>query len=455
MSKMNPTSISEIVDHHPLSRFQMGVLFLCFLVAGMDGFDTAAIGYVAPALRQEWGLQSAQLVPAFGAGLVGLMIGSFVFGPLADRVGRRKVMLLSVLVFGIGALVSAHAPDIWTLILLRLFTGLGLGGAMPVCLTLSAEYSPARYRMILVTMSWMGFTAGLAAGGEVAATIIPTHGWRTLFTIGGLVPLVLLPFLYRWLPESISYLAMRPGSEQRLRATLAKITRANDWQTMTFMPPGPESRQKSPISQLFTGQFSIATPLLWVTFFCSLYVFYLLTNWLPTILKDAGLPIAAASRINAMMPLGGTIGSVVLALIMGRTNPCVVLWISYLSASALLAAAGFMLGHATWVMLFVFLAGFLWIGGQNGINLLATSIYPTTVRATGVGWALAAGRVGAITGSISGSSVLSFAGSTQSFFAAVAAPLAIAAFAQLLLHLFYGKILVSQRTDTAAAAVVP
>lgn len=156
--------ISEIIDRARISPYQILILTLCFLIALLDGFDTAIIGYIAPALREEWGLQPAQLSPAFGAGLFGLLIGSLLFGPLADAIGRKRVLLVAVLVFGGCTLASAYAHSIESLTLLRFITGIGLGGAIPTCITLSSEYSPARRRMLMVTLSWSGFTAGLALG---------------------------------------------------------------------------------------------------------------------------------------------------------------------------------------------------------------------------------------------------------------------------------------------------
>ncbi|MFJ4238166.1 MFS transporter [Serratia nevei] len=184
--------ISEIIDRARISPYQILILTLCFLIALLDGFDTAIIGYIAPALREEWGLQPSQLSPAFGAGLFGLLIGSLLFGPIADAIGRKRVLLVAVLVFGGCTLASAYTQSIESLTLLRFITGIGLGGAIPTCITLSSEYSPARRRMLMVTLSWSGFTAGLALGGLLAGQIIPAFGWRGVLLVGGIAPLALL-----------------------------------------------------------------------------------------------------------------------------------------------------------------------------------------------------------------------------------------------------------------------
>ncbi|MGY2401818.1 MFS transporter [Pseudomonas sp. SDO5271_S396] len=415
-------NIGATIDNNRISGYQIMVLLLCFLVVLVDGFDTAVIGYIAPALRQEWGLQAAQLSPAFGAGLFGLMVGAFIFGPVADAYGRKKVLLASVLIFGIGTLASAYSTSIEMLTALRFLTGIGLGGAMPTCITLSSEYSPARRRMIMVTLSYSGFTTGLALGGAVASQIIPAFGWRGVLMIGGIVPLLLLPLLAWLLPESVRFMAAHPRHADTLRKVMGKITGRKDLHDVTFVEPQSPVAVRSPISQLFIENRALRTVLLWGTFFCSLFVFYLLTSWLPSILKDAGYDIAAAARIGAMVPLGGTVGAILLALLMDRVSPYRVLGLAYLGAALVIALIGFALADAFWLGLTVFMVGFGVAGAQNGLNLLSASIYPTAARATGVSWAMANGRVGSIIGSVLGAWLIAQLGQPSVFFLVLAIP---------------------------------
>ncbi|MGY2376371.1 MFS transporter [Pseudomonas sp. SDO524_S393] len=415
-------NIGATIDNNRISGYQIMVLLLCFLVVLVDGFDTAVIGYIAPALRQEWGLQAAQLSPAFGAGLFGLMVGAFIFGPVADAYGRKKVLLVSVLIFGIGTLASAYSTSIEMLTALRFLTGIGLGGAMPTCITLSSEYSPARRRMIMVTLSYSGFTTGLALGGAVASQIIPAFGWRGVLMIGGIVPLLLLPLLAWLLPESVRFMAAHPQHADALRKVMGKITGRKDLHDVTFVEPQSQVAVRSPISQLFIENRALRTVLLWGTFFCSLFVFYLLTSWLPSILKDAGYDIAAAARIGAMVPLGGTVGAILLALLMDRVSPYRVLGLAYLGAALVIALIGFALADAFWLGLTVFMVGFGVAGAQNGLNLLSASIYPTAARATGVSWAMANGRVGSIIGSVLGAWLIAQLGQPSVFFLVLAIP---------------------------------
>lgn len=414
--------IGATIDNNRISGYQIMVLFLCFLVVLVDGFDTAIIGYIAPALRQEWGLQPAQLSPAFGAGLMGLMVGAFLFGPVADAYGRKKVLLVSVLVFGLGTLASTQSTSIEMLTALRFLTGIGLGGAMPTCITLSSEFSPARRRMILVTLSYSGFTTGLALGGAVASHIIPAYGWRGVLMIGGVVPLLLLPLLAWLLPESVRFMATHPRYADALRKVMGKITGRTDLHDVTFIEPQSPVAARSPISQLFIEGRAVRTLLLWGTFFCSLFVFYLLTSWLPSILKDAGYDIASAARIGAMVPLGGTLGAILMALLMDRVSPYRVLGLAYLGSALVIALVGFALANAFWLGVTVFLVGFGVAGAQTCLNLLSASIYPTAARATGVSWAMANGRIGSIIGSVLGAWLMTQLGQSSVFFVVLAIP---------------------------------
>src|SRR5471032_2344916 len=213
-----------LMDGKKTSFLQILTLVLCFFVVAADGFDVASVGYVAPLLKKIWGLNPTQLGPIFGAGLFGLTVGSFLFGPLADRIGRKRVITLSLVLFGIGSLACAYAPSPIWLVALRFATGAGLGGAMPNAITLSSEFSPARNRALLVTLMFCGFTLGLAFGGVVAALLIPAFGWKCVFIFGGIFPLCLVPVIWIWLPESLRFMAGKPRYEREVRQVLKRLT---------------------------------------------------------------------------------------------------------------------------------------------------------------------------------------------------------------------------------------
>src|SRR5215467_8507292 len=213
----------DFIDRQPVGGFQIQVLVTCAAVLFLDGFDTQAIGYVAPALAKEWGLSKGALGPVFSAGLFGLMIGALVLGPLADRVGRKKIIIFSTAAFGLGALATALAHDITTLLVIRFLTGLGLGGAMPNTVAMTAEYNPHRRRATMIMIMFCGFSIGAALGGFLAADLIPRFGWRSVFLVGGIAPLIMVPILVWRLPESVRFVATTGHAPERIAGLLKLI----------------------------------------------------------------------------------------------------------------------------------------------------------------------------------------------------------------------------------------
>ncbi|BCQ26678.1 MFS transporter [Caballeronia sp. NK8] len=422
-----------IVDEAKTSPLQVLTLVLCFLVVAADGFDVASVGYVAPLLKSAWSLTPAQLGPIFGAGLFGLTVGSFLFGPLADRIGRKRVIAISLILFGLGSLACAFAPSAGWLIALRFLTGAGLGGAMPNSITLSSEFSPPRGRAMRVTLMFCGFTLGLAGGGAVASLLLPTFGWQGVFVFGGVFPLLLAPVIWLWLPESIRFMAGKPRYAKEARRTIERLTGDANTPIDTFAPEDArrEHAQQSVIGTLFSTRYRTGTLLLWIAFFCTLWVYYQVSSWLPTVITSAGIDASHAARVGAMLPLGGTLGSLVNARLMDRMNPFFVLSGSYAIAAVSIALIGVAIGEPFLVYVTVFMAGFGLSGAQTGANVLVAGFYTTAARATGVSWALGVGRIGSIIGSMTGGVLLATFHSLTAAFALFAAPVVIAGLAML------------------------
>jgi MFS transporter, AAHS family, 4-hydroxybenzoate transporter len=425
MTSDQPIDVQRFIDERGLSPVQVLLLVLCFLVVAVDGFDTAAIGFIAPALRTEWGTTPAQLAPLFGAGLFGLMIGAFAFGPLADRLGRRAILALTVLFFGAASLTSAFAPSIGMLILLRFVTGLGLGGALPNTVTLASEYCPEGRRSFLVSIVISSFGVGAALGGVASAHLIAAYGWRSVLVLGGVLPLLLAPVLWAILPESVRFLVTRGDRDDRVAATLRRI--APD----AVIPAGTRfvgagRPERLPVGELFRPDVLVGTLFLWLTFFMSLLVNYLLTSWLPTLLHSTGVSLRTASLVTAMFLGGGVLGGVMLGRIMDKFDPHRVLGVAYALAGVFIIALG-NVAAVPWLMaLAVFGAGFCVAGGQVAINALAAAHYPTTSRATGVSWAHGVGRLGSVLGSMLGGVLLSPGRQLSTAFAIVAVPAFVA-----------------------------
>src|ERR1700675_2188218 len=215
--------VADFIDQQPVGGFQIRLLLTCAAVLFLDGFDTTAIGYVAPSLAREWGLTKGALGPVFSAGLFGLMIGALLFGPLADRIGRKKIIIFSTLAFGIGTLITAFVQDVNSLLAIRFLTGLGLGGAMPNAVALTSEFNPRRRRATMVMIMFCGFSVGAALGGLLAAALIPQFGWRSVFIVGGRAACVLFPTLALRLPESVRFLALTGRANERVAQLLGLI----------------------------------------------------------------------------------------------------------------------------------------------------------------------------------------------------------------------------------------
>jgi MFS transporter, AAHS family, 4-hydroxybenzoate transporter len=423
--------VQSFIDTHALSSVQRRLLFMCFLVVAIDGFDTALIGFIAPAIRAEWSVAVSRLGSLFAAGLVGLMIGAFAVGPLADRHGRKTMLTASMLIFGLASTASSFSGDISTLTWLRFVTGFGLGGAMPTSITLSSEYCPAPRRASLVTLMFCGFTIGSAIAGLIASQVLERGGWRPMLVAGGVAPLVLAPVLWWSLPESVRYLAMRGDPEPRIASVLSSIAPNVSLHNATFT--GVNAPTISPVRQLFSGGLLSGTLLLWLAFFNSLLVVYLLSNWMPTLIQRTGASLSHAALITAMLQVGGTVGAIVVGRLMDAFDPHDVLGGVYLAGAVCIIAIS-MTTALPWLMaLAVFSAGFCISGGQVGGNALSAAFYPTPYRATGVSWANGIGRSGSIVGSVLGGGMLALGWNVTTVYALVAIPAIVSGLALLAL----------------------
>jgi AAHS family 4-hydroxybenzoate transporter-like MFS transporter len=425
--------VAALIDQQPVSRFQIRVIALCAGVVFMDGFDTQAIGYVAPTLSKLWNLQPGALGPVFGAGLFGLMLGALIGGPVADRIGRKRVIVLSTLAFGLCSLLTVTAESPSSLLLWRLATGFGLGGAMPNAIALTAEYSPQRSRAMLIMIMFCGFSLGSALGGVFAAHLIPTFGWTAVFWLGGILPAALSLLLVLALPESIRLLALWSTEDRPIRTILAHIAPAQSVAVGTRFVAREERLAGFTVRHLFAGGRALGTGLLWVMFFMNLLDLYFLANWLPTVISNAGIAVEIAVIITTLLQIGGVAGAVSLGWLIDRHSPFHVLAAAYLAAGLLIAAIGISGSSLALLIPAVFGAGFCIVGAQIGANALSASFYPTAIRSTGVGWALGIGRIGSIIGPVVGGVILSLRWQTMSLFLIGALPAFCAAAAALVM----------------------
>ncbi|CAH3726198.1 TPA: aromatic acid/H+ symport family MFS transporter [Klebsiella oxytoca] len=439
--------LQKLLNAAPVGARQWRVIICCFLVVMLDGFDTAAIGFIAPDIRHHWQLTAGDLAPLFGAGLLGLTAGALLCGPLSDRFGRKRVIEFCVALFGLFSLLSAFSPDLETLVILRFLTGLGLGGAMPNTITMTSEYLPARRRGALVTLMFCGFTLGSAFGGVVSAQLVPLIGWPGILVLGGVLPLMLAAALIPLLPESPRWQIRRQLPQAMIAKTVGAIT-GERYTNTHFWLDEPAAGAKGSIRQLFAGRQLPITLMLWVVFFMSLLIIYLLSSWMPTLLNHRGIDLQHASWVTAAFQIGGTFGALLLGVLMDRFNPFRVLALSYALGSVCIVMIG-LSENGLWLMaLAIFGTGIGISGSQVGLNALTATLYPTQSRATGVSWSNAIGRCGAIVGSLSGGVMMAMNFSFDTLFFVIAVPAVVSAVMLVLLTL-------AVRNPTSVPAALP
>jgi AAHS family 4-hydroxybenzoate transporter-like MFS transporter len=443
--------VADFIDRQPVGGFQLRLLLTCAAVLFLDGFDTQAIGYVAPALAREWGLTKGALGPVFSAGLFGLMIGALLLGPLADRIGRKRIIILSTLAFGICALATAFVHDVNALLAIRFLTGLGLGGAMPNAIAMTSEFNPRRRRATMVMIMFCGFSVGAALGGLLAAALIPHFGWRAVFVVGGVAPLLLVPVLALRLPESVRFLALTGRADEEVARLLRSINPMAVFAPATRFVVQEPALPGIPVVHLFRDGRTPVTLLLWVVFFMSLLDLYFLSNWLPTVLNDLGASVSTSAAIGSMLQVGGVVGTFALGSIIDRFSFRALALVYFIAVFAV-GAIG-QLGHSiVLVTMAIFAAGFCIVGGQIAANALAAGFYPTPVRASGVGWALGIGRVGSIVGPLVGGVLLTMKWSTGAVFLAAAGAALCAALSAFVLSRLAGLRASSKEAADAEAA---
>jgi AAHS family 4-hydroxybenzoate transporter-like MFS transporter len=372
---------------------------MCFVIVLMDGFDTAAIGFIAPSLLSEWHIGKAALVPVLSAALFGLAGGALFSGPLSDRCGRRLVLTFSVMLFGVSCLASAYSRDLAELTTLRFITGVGLGAAMPNAVTLMSEFCPDSRRATIVNLMFCGFPLGAAFGGFIAAWVIPQFGWRSVLLFGGAVPLLLAVLLVLRLPESIRYMVVRQQPVEKIRKVLVRISEdARLAEAFVMKESVGHVAGSGGIRVVLSRTFILGSVMLWLCYFMGLVIFYGLVNWMPVLLKDAGLTAQRAALVSALFPLGG-VGTVLCGMLMDRFNPNRVVAAAYALGAFSVYAIGQAIGNMGLLICAVFIAGVLVNTAQASMPALAAAFYPTAGRGTGVAWMLGVGRFGGIAGS--------------------------------------------------------
>lgn len=393
-------NVQDFLNENKFSGYQWMIFIICFLIAFFDGMDTAAIGYVAPSLLEEWGIEKSQLAPVLSAALFGLAIGAMTSGPLADKFGRKIVLTSSVLIFSGFCVTSSFVHDLTQMTVLRFITGLGLGAAMPNAVAMLSEYCPDHKRSLILNTMYCGFPVGAAAGGFFASFIIPEHGWRAAMLWCGLLPLILGVLMIFIMPRSASFLVSKKQPAEKVRKVLQRINPKADLNHAVFVLPENKAAQQTdnPMAMVLGSHFRAGSLLLWLSYFSGLIIFYAMINWMPVLFKEANMPAELGPRISGLFALGG-LGAIASGYLMDRFNGNkLVACLSFLTAASV-ACIGWSLGQGLGMLIAVVLfAGVMQNTAQTSLPALAAKFYPTECRATGVSWMLGIGRFGAIAG---------------------------------------------------------
>lgn len=427
--------VAALIDQSPLSRLQLRVIALCGLVALLEGYDIQAMAYVAPVVGREFGIDAAALGSVFGAFLFGIAIGNMFISPLADRWGRRSILIGSTLAFGIGALATMWCDSVTELMVVRFLTGVAMGGAASI-VALTSEYTPHRLRSTAGMAMLAGLPLGSVLGGLLSAWLIPQFGWRSVFLVGGVVPVVTALLLLVLLPESIRFLVARYGGGERVHRIVRQFGPDVPIEADTRYVLVEEKRTKSSLVALFTDGRAVTTLLVWGAMLTVQLVMYFLLSWIPSLLTDSGLPLSTAILAGTLFSVGGIAGSLILGRLMDRTGrPAFVLCVAIAVAIAAIVTIPMLLPAVGPTFAVIFVLGVGTIGTQIGVINLSGLVYPTLIRSTGVGWAFGIGRVGSILGPVLGGLLIAAGWHTQALFTAVAVPAAVGLAALLVLGL--------------------
>ncbi|HZT89137.1 MAG TPA: MFS transporter [Stellaceae bacterium] len=391
MAEMHVSATEAALENQRIGGLQIRVAALCTLIQICDGYDINSVGIAVPSLTHAWNLPGPAFTTAFLWSSIGILVGALSSGPIGDRVGRKPLLLASLLIFGIASVLSGLAGSLTMLALWRFFTGMGIGGAMPGTVALTGDYTPQRLRATIIMATFTGAPLGGFLCGQVAGLLLPHFGWPSIFFVGGAVPMVLVPILAIWLPESPRFLAAKARLGNRDKALLARLEIApGEGAARVDLAAG------NPIKMLFGEGYALQTVLLWVVFFCSLMNLFLFAYWMPQVLHLTGLTPAEAARATSFRDLGAIFSVLYLGYLIDRSGPERALAWHYAAGIVLIGAIALFAMPYLLLIAVIFLSGMAIIGSQTGANAACGALYPARMRTSGIGWALGIGRLGGI-----------------------------------------------------------
>src|SRR5882672_8443929 len=393
--------IHEVIERQRLGPFQIMLGALLLLAMFVDGFEAQAPGFAAPAIIKAWGIPRSSMGLVFGAGNLGLMLGAVLLGILGDRFGRKRTIVIGCLVLAVFSLLTMFATDLTTLRLLRVGSGIGVGGVLPSVIALGTEFSPKRVQATTIWTLLIGYQFGASSGALISTFLFVHYGWQVMFLIGAILPLVTALLVLAFLPESVRFLALDPAARDRMARLLARIEPTLPLSRDTRLIVHEEKKSGFRLAHLFADGRARFTLLLWAVYVANLMALQFLLTWLPTVLESPDVPRGVAALSTALVPMGGMAGGLILSRFLDHDSirPAAIAFALGVPLVALIGSAG----SSTWLlMLATFGAGCAVIGGQTNLHAAAGRFYPTFIRANGIGWANGIGRIGSILGPVIG-----------------------------------------------------
>lgn len=403
-----PLSISEFIDRGNFSAQQIMIVALCLIFNMVDGFDITAMAVTAHQIGEDMQLTADKLGLVFSFSLAGMMMGAMFLATLSDIIGRRTMIIITLLLVGSTVILTALVNSLPMLIFLRFVSGLGAGAMLASVATLASEYSPERFRALSVTAVTSGYPLGAMMTGLVASSIVPEFGWRGMFAVGGTITIGLAVVAFLLVPESLQFLCKKQpeGALKKVNKVLARFS----VQPLTEMPlinqsdGVVEADHQSILQKMFsllTPELKRSTLILWATFFLCISTLYFLMSWIPKLIIDLGYPADAGNLAFTLFNFGGVLGIFTLGWLASRWSLSTLISIFAVTAAALMwvfAAAASLQASQTILMTLIFVIGISLQGGYTGLYAVAAKIYPIEIRSTGVGWAIGLGRLGAVIG---------------------------------------------------------
>ncbi|ENU58548.1 MFS transporter [Acinetobacter sp. RIT698] len=398
---MKEVALNDFIDQQKIGRYQKFILLTCLLLMVMDGYDIQAIAYAAPLIMEHWKIDKTMLGVVFSASLFGLFIGSLFLSSLADRFGRRPILLISTLAFSVLMLLTPSVSSVEQLTIIRFVTGIFLGGIMPNVMAYSSEIVPSKYRILTMMVISCGYTVGAMLGGGISALLTPIGGWHAIFYFGGIIPLIIFFIMLFTLPESLQFMVSKNNDHKALLWLKKFYPKLNFSSELKILNPLILKTKQSPL-ELFKENRAFFTYTIWIISILNMISLYFLANWLPMLAKESGLNLNQALLIGSILQLGGAFGSILMGLKIDKVGFYKVLIPVFITGVLSVAVIGYSISNPLLLYVVVFIAGFAIVGGQPAINAFSASYYPISLRTTGVGWSIGIARLGSVIGPLFG-----------------------------------------------------